>query len=201
MAMTLHTPSETTHSEQKSDTLGKTKIEESQSMNVARCTCWALFALLLAVCLLPGRMMAQRTTATLIGNVTDTTGALVVHATVTITNVETNISSIGMTNDAGEYRFDLVPVGTYSVAVTAKGFRKYMRPAVPLTVNQTQSLDVQLTTGTADESIIVTAEAPQLDLETATVERTIESREQSGRRQYPGLQPAGAADEWRHHRR
>ena len=175
--MTLHTPSETTHSEQKSDTLGKTKIEESQSMNVARCTCWALFALLLAVCLLPGRMMAQRTTATLIGNVTDTTGALVVHATVTITNVETNISSTGMTNDAGEYRFDLVPVGTYSVAVTAKGFRKYMRPAVPLTVNQTQSLDVQLTTGTADESIIVTAEAPQLDLETATVERTIESRE------------------------
>jgi len=44
--------------------------------------------------------------------------------------------------------------GHYSVAVTAKGFRKYMRPAVPLTVNQTQSLDVQLTTGTADESIM-----------------------------------------------
>jgi hypothetical protein len=136
-----------------------------------------LLPVLLAACLLPGRMMAQRTTATLIGNVTDPAGALVVHATVTITNVETNISSTGTTNDAGEYRFDLVPVGTYSVTVTAKGFRKYMQPAVPLTVNQTQTLNVQLTAGTAEESITVTAEPPQLDLETATIERTLESRE------------------------
>ncbi|MGA3160109.1 MAG: carboxypeptidase regulatory-like domain-containing protein [Terracidiphilus sp.] len=136
-----------------------------------------LLPVLLAVCLLPAGILAQRTTATLIGNVTDATGALVVHATVTITNVETNISSTGTTSEAGEYRFELVPVGTYSVTVTAKGFRKYLRPAVPLTVNQTQTLNVQLTPGTTEESVTVTAEPPQLDLETATVERTLESRE------------------------
>jgi len=132
---------------------------------------------LLAACLLPGRMMAQRTTATLFGNVTDASGAMIANATVIIANVETNISTTGMTNGAGEYRFDLVPVGTYSVTVTAKSFRKYVQAAVPLTVNQTQRLDIQLKAGAAEETVTVTAEPPQLDLESATVERTLESRE------------------------
>ena len=177
MPHTLKTDALTTNSKRNFERLTMWTFSMSIQNRIASWKAILLLPVLLAVCLLAGRMMAQRTTATLIGNVTDTTGALVVHATVVITNVETNISSTGTTNDAGEYRFDLVPVGTYSVTVTAKGFRKYMRPAVPLTVNQTQSLDVQLTPGSADESITVSAEPPQLDLETATVERTLESRE------------------------
>jgi hypothetical protein len=134
-------------------------------------------ALLLAFGLSPTHLLAQRTTATLFGNVTDSSGAVVAHASVAITNVETNVSYSGTTNDAGEYRFDLVPVGTYSVAVTSNNFKKYIQSAVPLSVNQEQRLDVMLSAGAAEETITVSADPPQLDLESATVERTLEAHE------------------------
>ncbi|MFZ1087471.1 MAG: carboxypeptidase regulatory-like domain-containing protein [Terracidiphilus sp.] len=132
---------------------------------------------LLALCCLPGSIIAQRTTATLFGSVADSTGAVVSGASVTITNVETGISTTQITTGAGEYRFDLVPVGTYSVTVTAKTFAKFVQPIVPLTVNQELQLNVPLTLGAAEEQITVTAAPPQLDLESATVEKTLESRE------------------------
>jgi len=76
-------------------------------MNVARCTCWRCSPCCwrYVCCRQDDGAEDNRHPDR---NVTDTTGALVVHATVYDHHVETNISSIGMTNDAGEYRFDLV---------------------------------------------------------------------------------------------
>jgi len=142
--------------------------------------CWKAmisFTVLLALCCLPGSIVAQRTTATLFGSVDDSTGAVVPGASVTITNVETGIATTQTTTGAGEYRFDLVPVGTYSIAVTASGFKKFLQSAVPLTVNQEQRLDVTLMLGAAAEQVTVTSEPPQLDLASATIERTLEARE------------------------
>ena len=141
---------------------------------------WKIAFLLMALpatLLLPGNLQAQKTTATLYGSVKDSTGAMIPQASVTITNVGTNISTTGTTNEAGEYRFELVPVGTYSVAVTAKGFRKFVQSTVPLSVNEEQRLDVSLSAGTTAETVTVTGEPPQLNLESPTVERTLESRE------------------------
>jgi hypothetical protein len=142
--------------------------------------CWkAIFLLpvILTACLFPGRSLAQVTTATLYGNVSDTTAAVIGGATVTITNLETNISTTQTTNSVGEFRFELIPVGTYSVAVSAAGFKKFLQTAVPLSVNQEQRLDIPLATGTTEESVTVSSELPQLDLESATVERTLETKE------------------------
>jgi len=138
-------------------------------------TCAAL--VLLALCLFPVCLTAQVTTATLFGNVTDSSGAVVPQATVIMTNLGTNISTTVTTNGAGEYRFDLVPVGTYSVTVSAKGFKKFVQTNVPLVVNQEQRVDVTLTVGAAEQTVSVSSAPPQIDLAAATQAVTLETRQ------------------------
>ena len=132
---------------------------------------------LMTLCLLPGSISAQRTTATLFGNITDQSGAVITKAIVTMTNVDTNISATVTSNASGEYRFELVPVGTYTVAVTANSFKKSVQSNIALTVNMEQRLDFALGAGSAEETVTVNSGVPQLDLESATVETTLESRE------------------------
>ena len=132
---------------------------------------------LLSLCLQTGSLKAQVTTASIYGNVIDSSGAVVSHATVTMTDTATNITTTQTTNEAGEYRFDLMPVGTYSMAVTAPGFKKFVQPGITLTVSQNQRLDATLNAGSVTETVTVTSEPPQLDLESAVVVRTLESRE------------------------
>ncbi len=131
---------------------------------------------LLSLCLQTGSLKAQVTTASIYGNVIDSSGAVVSHATVTMTDTATNITTTQTTNEAGEYRFDLMPVGTYSMAVTAPGFKKFVQPGITLTVSQNQRLDATLNAGSVTETVTVTSEPPQLDLESAVVVRTLESR-------------------------
>ena len=69
----------------------------------------------------PGAL-GQATTATLVGTVTDTSGAAMNHATVTITNQNTGQSYTHQTNESGNYEFTLLPPGVYSVEVTDQGF-------------------------------------------------------------------------------
>src|ERR1700678_1325875 len=68
----------------------------------------------------------QLTTADIIGTVTDATGAVVPNANVLLTNLGTNEKRTGQTNGAGDYSFNLLPVGHYSVSVKAGGFEAYL---------------------------------------------------------------------------
>ena len=68
------------------------------------------------------RAWAQATTATLVGTVTDTTGAALGHATVAITNESTGQTYTGQTNESGNYEFTLLPPGVYSIKVADQGF-------------------------------------------------------------------------------
>ena len=65
--------------------------------------------------------------ATLLGTVTDVSGAVVPNAKVTITEINTNVIHSGQTNESGNYLFPNLPPGMYSVAVEAKGFKKETR--------------------------------------------------------------------------
>ena len=139
-----------------------------------------VFASLLLCSLLllaPHMLMAQVTTATVFGTVTDSTGAIVANATVIITNLATNISTTLTTTNTGEYRFDLVPVGSYSLAVTAAGFEKVIQSNITLTVNQEQRVDETLKVGGSNQTVTVNSDPPQINLESAVVERTLESTE------------------------
>ena len=82
-----------------------------------------LFAVLIGVLLCGAVAYAQvNATGVLLGTVSDKTGAVVPNANVKITEKETGASREVKSSDAGQYRFDLLPAGTYTVSVTMPGF-------------------------------------------------------------------------------
>src|SRR5712675_232019 len=100
---------------------------------------------------------AQVTTTTLFGQVTDGNGAAVAGAEVTAMNQETGLSRSARTNDQGEYRIEFLPVGNYSVSVTAAGFKKSVQTGVALDVGKVARTDASLEIG--DVTTMVSVEA------------------------------------------
>jgi hypothetical protein len=107
--------------------------------------------------------------AQLRGVVSDASGAVVPNATVTITNTGTNISSAAHTGDKGEYYFTGLTPSVYSVKVEAAGFRIAERTGVVLAVDQESTLNFTVTLANINEKIEVTATAPLLDTDSATL--------------------------------
>lgn len=132
---------------------------------------------LVFLALVPPGALAQFTTSTLIGNVTDSSGAAVPDATVTITNDATHFQSVVKSNGTGGYRADLLPVGTYTVTVEATGFARFTQKNIPLSVNSEARIDATLNAGGANQEITITAVPPDINLENPTVGRTVDSAE------------------------
>jgi hypothetical protein len=107
--------------------------------------------------------------AQLRGVVTDTSGAVVVKARVTITDVGTNISSSANTDEKGEYYFTGLRPSTYTVKAEATGFRSVRRTNVVLAVDQQSSLNITLGMAGVTTTIEVTTTVPLLDTENATL--------------------------------
>ncbi len=136
-----------------------------------------LVALLLALggSLTALRAHAQAVSASLVGTVTDSSGAGLVGAKVTILEISTGISHITVTNESGNYTFpDLTP-GTYSVLVEASGFKKETRPSIDVVVNTTTRVDLALQPGSATETVTVTAAPPIMQTDRADVSANLES--------------------------
>ncbi len=113
--------------------------------------------------------------AQLRGVVSDASGAVVAHATVTIRDVGTNIASSAVTDDKGSYFFTDLRPSTYAVKVEASGFRAAERTGVVLAVDQESSLNFKLDIAGASISVSVTAAAPLLDTDNATLGTDITS--------------------------
>jgi hypothetical protein len=73
--------------------------------------------------------LAQLSTADIVGTVTDSLGAVIPKATVTLVNLDTHDQRVAVSNDSGDFQFTLLPVGHYSVTAKAKGF-KTRRPRI-----------------------------------------------------------------------
>src|SRR5688572_33475476 len=95
----------------------------------------ALMVLLAVALALAPAASAQVLYGSIVGNVTDSTGAAVPGATVTIEQTETKLTRELVTDAAGAYHFTAVPSGTYNVTVTMTGFRSFGRQNVPVTLN------------------------------------------------------------------
>jgi hypothetical protein len=113
--------------------------------------------------------------AQLRGEVSDASGAVVAHARVTIRDVGTNIASSAVTDDRGSYHFTDLRPSTYAVKVDASGFRSAEQTGVILAVDQESSLNFRLNIAGASASISVTAAAPLLDTDNATLGTDITS--------------------------
>jgi carboxypeptidase family protein/TonB-dependent receptor-like protein len=125
---------------------------------------------LLAVwlCALPAAALAQQETATIAGTVTDATGAVVPHAVVIVTNVQTGISVRTEATEAGTYLVPSLRPGDYSISAESKGFQKTVRTGVTLQVAQVARIDVTLQTGAVTEAVEVVAATPLLDTLTSS---------------------------------
>src|SRR5215467_11410622 len=111
----------------------------------------------------------------IVGEVKDTTGAVVGGATVTVTNTDTSASRSMPSNEAGMYSFPALVPGNYTVRVENAGFRPQAR-SLELQVQQTARIDFSLEVGQLTESVEVSAVATQLNTDDATVGTVIEQK-------------------------
>jgi carboxypeptidase family protein/TonB-dependent receptor-like protein len=131
-----------------------------------------LLMLVLVLCPLAGR--AQELAATLSGNVTDSSGAVVPNATITITlNGVNGTARVEQSDTSGNYTVTNLPAGTYSVAAVSTGFEKYENKNVVLTVADKHTVNIQLKAGSADQTVIVEDNPVSVDTESSAQAGTI----------------------------
>jgi hypothetical protein len=112
------------------------------------------------------------------GTVTDTTGALIPGATLTLTDLGTNEKQVRTSNDAGIFNFNALPADTFSLVVEMNGFQKKVLDKLQLNPEQANSINVQMEVGSAAQTVTVDAStAPAIDTETADNGRAISENE------------------------
>ena len=136
---------------------------------------WIVVALVVAcLALFAPRTARAQASAGIAGTVTDPSGAVVPNANVTVTNEATSVSVNTTTSSAGTYAFRGLNPGKYKVIVEAQGFKQSVQQGVNVEVSTTATIDVQVTTGTASETVQVTAEQIALNTTAPELGSTIE---------------------------
>jgi hypothetical protein len=132
------------------------------------------FIYAVAVLLSAAPVFAQAVNGTVVGSVTDATGAVVPNARIQLLEVGTNVTRAGATNESGNYVFSNVPQGR---SVEHTGFRKATRENVEVTINSTTGIDIQLQPGQVTEQITISAEAAVLQTDRTDTGRQMDSRQ------------------------
>lgn len=121
---------------------------------------------------------AQAVKGSLVGTVTDASGAVAANATVTITETRTNISNSTTANADGNYAFTSVKDGVYRVEATLKGFKKVVKDNVIVDVNTTVRADLAMEVGDVSETVTIEAtSAPILQTDRADTGRLLEQKQ------------------------
>ena len=132
---------------------------------------WLVFVLVFSV----SAVHAQTVTGAVTGEVTDPSGASVAGASVVARNLDTGVDTPTTTNSTGLYRIEFLPIGHYQVTVKANGFTTATIPPFTLEVLQTPTFNVKLTVGNASTTVNVSAAAPILNTDNATLDSTFTS--------------------------
>ena len=120
-----------------------------------------------------GLLVAQ-TQSRLAGLVSDDSGAVVVGARVTARNVQTGVTTVATTGDAGNYLFPALLPGGYEVSVEKAGFKRAVQAGITLETGITRTVDLRLSVGAVSETVEVKAQAALLESETSSVGQLIE---------------------------
>jgi outer membrane receptor protein involved in Fe transport len=132
---------------------------------------------LLVVVIALGTARAQISTGTIVGTVKDSSGGVVPNASVTLKELSTAQTHETRTGDSGQFNSQFMPLGTYSISVTAAGFQTKVLNGITLQIDQTVNLDVTLDVGTVSQSVEVTAAAPLIDTTTSSLGQVIDNHE------------------------
>jgi hypothetical protein len=133
-------------------------------------------ALVFALWLVSAPAWAQDT-ASIVGTVTDPTGAVVPNAKVTIQNPQKGFVRELTTNAVGAFAVAPVPLGEYTVTVEAPGFQKSIQTGITLTVGQIQRVDVTIKVGATTEEVSVVGNVPHVQTETGAVSSLISGQQ------------------------
>ncbi len=139
----------------------------------------SVFTALLMAALMLGAVpfaAAQSFTGSILGTVSDATGAMVPQVLITVTNIATNTRTEVRSDTGGNYIAPLLPPGEYTVELEAVGFKKFVRRGIVLRVQQQARVDVLLELGALTESLSITADAPLLEGTTSSVGKVVENR-------------------------
>ncbi len=137
---------------------------------------WVMLAALITFIAAPTARAQYRTSIQ--GVVTDSTGAVVPGALLTLTDAGTNEKQVRHSDSAGVYNFNALPADTFTLVVEKKGFQKQKLERLTLSPEQANSINVHLLIGTDDQTVTVNASTePAIDTETANNGRTISAEE------------------------
>jgi len=114
--------------------------------------------------------------ASIAGRVTDPNGALVAGAKITMRDVKTDFSRTAVSGEEGYYTLLSLRPAEYKMTIEAPGFRRYERGGLILQVDQTATVNVALEVGVATDTVLVQADANQVDLQTPTLKQVVEER-------------------------
>ena len=120
---------------------------------------------------------AQVLYGSIVGTVTDSSGAIVPGATVTATQIETNETRSDVTNDSGSYTLSTVPAGTYTVSISKATFETFQATNTTVLINTTVRVDAKLTVGAQSQTVTVTSGTAELQTDRPDVHGQVNSED------------------------
>jgi hypothetical protein len=135
-----------------------------------------MLALLILLSCITTAIRAQDT-ATIVGTVTDSSGAVMPDVKVRVSNAERGFVREVASNSAGEYTAARIPIGNYTVTAEVTGFQRLLRSGIALTAGQTQRVDLALTVGQLTQEIQVQGNVARVETENATVSDVVTSKQ------------------------
>jgi hypothetical protein len=144
-----------------------------RTTKIAACS-FTLVALVFRL-MLPVTANAQVAGATLSGTVTDQSSAVVPQASISVKNIDTGIIRTSVTSAAGFYSVPNLLPGTYEIRTSAQGFSSEVKTGVTLTVGEQQVMDFTLQVGQTSQTVVVTTEAPNVELASSSISATVNS--------------------------
>src|SRR5688572_12783217 len=125
------------------------------------------------VALMPRPLAAQAVSGTILGEVADTTGAVIPGATVTLTNADTGFTRTVVSDSKGEFTAPSIPTGTYTASAEMQGFKKFTLANVVLGVDQKVRVSLKLDLGAMTELVEIQAEVPLVQTSSSDLSATI----------------------------
>lgn len=132
--------------------------------------------LLVSLCLFTAPAFAQDVRARVQGLVTDSSQAVIVGADVLLTNEGTNVAATTKTNNNGQYLFDFVIAGNYTITVEMQGFRKFVQKNILVQSRGDLTVDARLDVGSASEAVTVESAPVAVQFNTSTMGITLDKK-------------------------
>ena len=122
------------------------------------------------------RLFGQADQAAIAGDVTDSSGAVVSNATVTLTSVDTNLTLKRTLNESGSYSFSPIKIGNYRLLVEAQGFQSVQQDNIHLDLQQHLTLNLSLKPAGVTQSVEVSTEPPALQIDDASTGQVVSAK-------------------------